>query len=327
MDPTRLIIDSDTATDDALAILLCALSERVTLEGVTIVAGNVDFDSQVENAKYTLELAGVAERVPVYEGAREPLERPHETATEVHGEGGLGGELFPDTGIDSAEEDAVDYILDTVQNEPAEFSLLCIGPLTNIAMALEREPELGESLDSVWVMGGAANTLGNVTPAAEYNFWADPEAAAQVLESLEVTMIDWGLSTRDGVLDDRALERLGQASDDSRFAEFFETISSSVREFTSATQGIDGVVQADGLAAALAIDPTLATLAGSYYVDVDDRDGLTRGYSLVDEDGVTDTDPQTRVVESVDTARFQAMVEGALLEGDPEARSNYSDVS
>ncbi|MCU4743041.1 nucleoside hydrolase [Natronoglomus mannanivorans] len=306
----RLVLDTDTAGDDTQAILLAALSDRVDLEGVTIGAGNVPFDYQVENAKYTLDLAGVAEDVPVYEGARSPLLKDHEFAEYVHGEGGLGGELFPDTGIPSADEHAVDYIVRTARENPGEITVACIAPLTNLALAYQREPDLPDLLADVWIMGGAVNTLGNFTPAAEYNFWVDPDAARIVLEAFETTLVDWGVTVRDSLFDESVFEAVEEI--DTPLAEFFTTITDAVREFNAESEhdalGADVTTQPDSMTLATLLEPDIVEEAGTYYVEVDDREGMTRGYSLVDELGIGDGEAKTRVVESVDGDRFERMM-------------------
>ncbi len=314
--PRRVVVDTDTAGDDAQAILMAVLSDRLDVDGLTIVAGNVEFDYEVENAKYALDLAGAAGDVPVHEGARSPLLKDHEHADYVHGEGGLGGDLFPDTGIPSADEHAVDYILRTVREDPGEVSLLCIGPLTNVAMALQREPDLNDYVDEVWAMGGAVHAPGNVTPAAEFNFWVDPDAAKLVLRELDVTLVDWGLSLSASVIDGEAFDRFADA--DTPYADFVRTISEPVREFTREEQGIDGATQPDSLTVALAMAPELRESVGTYHADVDEREGLTRGHSVVDTTGVTDRPARTRVVEAADAALFEEMFAGMVEAGDPE---------
>lgn len=311
----RVIIDSDTAGDDALAILLATLSDRLDVEGVTIVAGNAAFDHEVANAKYTLELADAD--VPVYEGARRPLLKGHETAEYVHGPGGLAG-IYPDPDVPSAEEDAVRYLLETARENPGEISLLCIGPLTNVALACVREPELSELLGEVWVMGGAFHAPGNVTPAAEFNFWVDPDAARIVLRELDVSIVDWGVCMESSVLRGPAIERISAACEDSAYAEFFATISEPVREFTRREQGIDGVTQPDSLTVACCFDPEIVLGANTYHVNVDEREGLTRGYSVADVNEMTDGERRTRVIEAVDGDRFEQVFTDALVAGDPE---------
>jgi purine nucleosidase len=313
----RLIIDTDTAGDDTIAILLAVLSDRAEVDGLTIVAGNVEFEYEVENAKYTLALADAEDDVPVYEGARSPLLKDHETAEEVHGEGGLGGERFPDTDISSTDEHAVDYIVRTARENPGEITLVCIGPLTNIAMALQREPDLGDLLDSVWVMGGARNCLGNVTPAAEFNFWVDPDAARIVLRDLEVTLVDWGACLEHGTLLGEEFEPLEAARDESPYADFFLDITTSARANKRETKGIDGTTQSDSLTVAGLLEPDLITEANTYPVAVDEREGLTRGYSMVDEDYVTDLPANTRIIESMDEDRYRQLLFDMLIHGNP----------
>jgi purine nucleosidase len=314
-DPRRVIVDTDTAGDDTQAILLACLTDRLAVEALTVVAGNVPFDYEVENAKYTLSLVD-REDVPVYEGAREPLLKDHEHAEYVHGEGGLGGELFPETGIDSAPGFGPDAIVERARESPGDISLLCIGPLTNLALAHAREPALPDLLDEVWVMGGAVEWGGNVTPAAEYNFWVDPDAAMRVVREFETWLVDWGVCVRDGVFGPETLDRI--AGIDTDLASFFETIAEPVRAFTADQQGIDGTTQPDSLAAALLAYPELRDAVDRHHVAVDEREGLTRGYSAVDTDGVTDGEPRTHVVRSADAEAYREAHLSMLAHGDPD---------
>lgn len=314
----RVIIDTDTAGDDTQALLLAATSDRLDIEGVTICTGNVEFEYMVENAKYTLELADVADDVTVYEGAREPLLKTHEFASYVHGEGGLGGDLFPDTGIPSGERHGADYIVEKARENPGELTLVCIAPLTNVALALQKEPNLNELLDEVWVMGGNVNCVGNVTPAAEFNFWVDPDAAKIALQELDVVLFDWGVTVRDTAFDADTLDDFADGAD-TELAEFFTEITDSVREFNEAALGRDVTTQPDaGLIAGL-IEPDLIERSGTYYTDVDEREGLSRGYLLTDENEVTSGEARTTVIESLDDERFRQMFEDMLFERSPEA--------
>jgi purine nucleosidase len=312
----RVIVDTDTAGDDTQALLLACLTDRLAVDAVTIVAGNVPFDDQVENAKYALSLADAAD-TPVYEGAREPLLKEFEHAEYVHGEGGLGGSLDPESGIESADGFAPDEIARRCRDEPGEITLLCIGPLTNLALAHAREPDLPDLVDEVWVMGGSVNAKGNVTPAAEYNFWVDPDAAKRVVGAFDVTLVDWGLSLRASVFGPGAFDEL--ASVDTDLAEFFLALTEQVREFTRERQGVDGATQPDSLTAALLAYPELREAISTYHVDVDEREGLTRGYTRVDVEGATDGPARTRVVESVDEAGFRDVNMAMLRSRDPDA--------
>jgi purine nucleosidase len=306
-DPLRAVVDTDTASDDALALVLAAQSERLSLEAVTTVAGNVSLARATANAKHTLGVAGVDP--PVHEGASRPLLKEFEFAEDVHGTGGLGA-VTADPDRPSAGGHAADAIVDRARGD-ADV-LVCLGPLTNVALALTRDPDLGDHLDAVWVMGGAANCLGNVTPAAEYNFWVDPDAATVVLRDLEVTLVDWGVSRRAGVLPGAAYERL--AALDTDLARFAVDSATRLREVTREREGTDGAVHPDGLALACVLG--LPHEAAPRYVDVDERAGMTRGYSLVDEAGVLEADPNGRVVTGADGDRFVEAVLAACR-GDP----------
>ncbi|WP_231187394.1 nucleoside hydrolase [Haladaptatus sp. DYF46] len=317
-DTRRVIIDTDTAGDDTQALLLAATSNDIEIEGVTICTGNVEFEYMVENAKYTLDMVGIAEDVTVYEGARSPLVKTHEYADYVHGEGGLGGDLFPDTGIPSGDRHGADYIVEMARENPGEITLACIAPLTNVALALQKEPNLNELLDEVWVMGGNVNCLGNVTPAAEFNFWVDPDAAKRVIRDLDVVLFDWGVTVRDTVFDADLLTEIDDGPD-TELASFFTEITTPVREFNEESQGRDMTTQPDAGLMATLIEPDLIESAATYHVDVDEREGLTRGYTLVDEDDVTDGEARTTVIESIDTATFHRMFEDMLFESSPKA--------
>jgi purine nucleosidase len=312
----RIILDTDTAGDDTQAILLAALADSIDLEALTVVGGNVPFEHEVENAKYTLDLAGAAADVPVYEGARRPLVKDIEHATHVHGKAGLGGDLVADTDITSAPGHAVDAIVETLRESPGEVTLVCIGPLTNIALALRREPALNSLADEIWVMGGAIGTLGNDTPAAEFNFWVDPDAATVVMNECDVTLVDWGLCVRDGTFDAETLAHLDAG--ETPYADFFTEITKQARELSRERTGEPATAQPDLLTAACVCHPELVTDADTIFVDVDEREGMTRGYSLADEHAITDGEPRTRVVRAVDTDLFERIATDMILHGDPE---------
>jgi purine nucleosidase len=306
----RVIVDTDTAGDDTQALALACLTDRLSVEAVTVVAGNVPFDREVENAKYTLSLVGVAD-LSVFEGARSPLLKEYEHAEEVHGAGGLGGDLHPETEIDSAPGFGPDVIAERCRESPGEISLLCIGPLTNLALAHAREPDLPDLVDEVWVMGGNVNCAGNVTPAAEFNFWVDPDAAHRALANFDVTLVDWGLCQRNRLGADLfdAVESL-----DTDLAEFFLQVNKQARAFGDD----ESVALPDGFTTALAAYPELREELETCRVEVDEREGLTRGYTSVDVRGLTDGTERTRVVETADDEGFKSVLLGMLRNGDPD---------
>ncbi len=194
---TKIILDCDPGIDDALAIAFAHGHPGLELVGITTVAGNVGLAKTTANALAVCEFIGAA-GTPVTAGCDRPLVRPAIDAREVHGDSGLGGATLPPPVAGPAPGHAIDYIVDTVRATPGEITLVATGPLTNIAMAVRREPRLTDWVRGFVIMGGSASR-GNVTPAAEYNIWADPEAAAAVFRAgWTVTMLGLDVTLRTG---------------------------------------------------------------------------------------------------------------------------------
>jgi purine nucleosidase len=197
----RLLIDTDTAGDDAIALLLALKTSRATLEAITINCGNVSFDQQVENALYTVELAGKSGRVGVFPGARHPLLRDWRTAEEVWGRDGMGESNFPKAQQRPERKFAVDEIVDIVNSNPGEITIVEQAPMTNMALALRKDSGIAKKVKHFYFMGGTNQFLGNVTPAAEFNMWVDPDAAKIVLRSgMPMTMVGWEICVKYGVV-------------------------------------------------------------------------------------------------------------------------------
>jgi purine nucleosidase len=194
---TRIILDCDPGIDDALAIAFAHGHPGIDLVGVTTVAGNVGLAKTTANALAVCEFIGAA-GTPVTAGCAGPLLRPALDARQVHGDSGLGGATLPPPAGRPAAGHAVDYIIDAVRAAPGEITLVATGPLTNIALAVRREPRLADWVREFVIMGGSAGR-GNVTPAAEYNIWADPEAAAVVFRAgWTVAMLGLDVTLRTG---------------------------------------------------------------------------------------------------------------------------------
>ncbi len=194
---TRIILDCDPGIDDALAIAFAHGHPGIDLVGVTTVAGNVGLAKTTANALAVCKFIGAA-GTPVTAGCAGPLLRPALDARQVHGDSGLGGATLPPPAASPAAGHAIDYIIDTVAAAPGEITLVATGPLTNIALAVRREPRLADWVREFVIMGGSAGR-GNVTPAAEYNIWADPEAAAAVFRAgWTVTMLGLDVTLRTG---------------------------------------------------------------------------------------------------------------------------------
>ncbi len=298
--PTRLIIDTDTAADDCFAILVGLLHPEASLEAITIVAGNVAFDQQVKNALITLDVAGRGGSVPVFPGSRQPLLRDWVSAEYVHLDG-KGGVSWPESAQRPEREHAVDALVRLVDANPGELSLVAIGPLTNIALAVARDPEFARKLRALYVMGGSNNARGNITPAAEFNFYVDPEAARIVFRAgFDVTVVTWDLTLRQAVF---GRERLGRIRAlDTPLARFFDVVNGPTLAFDEGV-GIPGSTHPDALTCLVAVQPSIVRRTAPYYIDVETAGELTRGFSMFDW-GVFGRTPNARVVEEIDAEGF-----------------------
>jgi inosine-uridine nucleoside N-ribohydrolase len=267
---TPIVIDCDPGHDDAIAILLALSSPEVELRGITTVAGNQTLDKTTRNALKVLELAGRTD-VPVAAGADAPLKRPLRVAANVHGETGLDGPDLPEPTTKVVEAHAADFLAELI--EPGVV-LVPVGPLTNVALMLQRHPDVRDRLERIVWMGGAI-AEGNVTPAAEFNAFVDPEAAAIVFESgIPVTMI--GLDVTHKALFTRAhADRLRDAGAAGRAV---AELSDFFQRFHESRYAFDGSPIHDALAVAHVIDPTLVTtLNCNIAIETDSRycDGRT----------------------------------------------------
>ena len=272
------LIDTDTASDDAVALLMALSAPGVRVAAITTVAGNVDVEQATRNAIYTAELCG--SDVPVFVGAAGPLLRVHENATWFHGGDGLGDHGYPLPRRAPEKTHAVDAIIQTIDANPG-LVMVTLGPLTNVALALARKPQIAAQVSRCVVMGGAPCCEGNVTPAAEYNIWVDPEAARMVLRGgLPVELVGWQLSRGDAILNAADIDfALSLSTDRARFA--IECNSHARAAYLKQT-GEHGISLPDPVAMAVAIDPTICTQASPHYVDVETASELTRGMTVVD---------------------------------------------
>ena len=190
----HFLIDTDTASDDAVALVMALRDPHVQIEAITVVAGNVSLDQGLQNALYTVELC--QKQVPVYRGMAAPILRPLETAQDIHGQDGMGDIGLPLSGWIPAAGHAVDIIRETINRHPSEITIVALAPLTNIAMAILLDPPLASKVKECIIMGGTAQGIGNINPVAEFNIWVDPEAAKIVFSSqMPITMVDWYTST------------------------------------------------------------------------------------------------------------------------------------
>jgi purine nucleosidase len=286
-----LLVDTDTASDDAVALIMALRSREVRVAAITVVAGNVSVAQATSNALFTVELCGA--NVPVYSGAESPLLRKLVIADWFHGAGGLGDHGYKPTKRRAEPPHAVDALIETVHENPG-IEIVTLGPLTNLAMALLREPKLAASVRRCVVMGGAPCCEGNVTPAAEFNIWVDPEAARIVFRSgLPVEMVGWQLCRGDAVLDQHDIERVLALKNS--VAEFAVRCNSTAVEAFFKQTGQRGMSLPDPVAMGIALNPALCISSSEHYVEIEISSELTRGMTLVDRLDVA-TDSRNREV-------------------------------
>ncbi|MCY3799486.1 MAG: nucleoside hydrolase [Chloroflexi bacterium] len=300
----NFIIDSDTASDDAVAVVMALRQPDIDVKAITVVAGNVPLPQAVQNALYTVELCGAD--TPVYAGCAKPLLRDLETAQDVHGRDGMGDIGLPLQGRGPAAGHAADTLRELINAHAGDITLVTLGPLTNVALALLREPELARCVSHCWIMGGIGSGHGNVTPTAEFNIWVDPEAAKIVYESgMNMTMVGWDISWKYATFDAEqaaVIRRIGTP-----LAEFVIDIQATLTEFSMTENALPGFDLPDPITMAAAIDPSIAQYR-DYRVDVTTGEGLERGITVVDVLGVTGRAPQMRVATSADRAAFVNML-------------------
>jgi inosine-uridine nucleoside N-ribohydrolase len=271
----RVIIDTDPGVDDALALLLAMRSPELQIEGITPVAGNVPLELTLPNALRMVEIAGRTD-IPVAVGAKVPLTRRLVTAAYAHGENGLGGAVFPEPRTKPIDEPAASFIRRIVRKYPGEVTLITIGPLTNVATALASDAELAPMVHSIVMMGGSLSG-GNITPAAEFNVYVDPEAARIVFQSgIPITMVGLDV-TRKTSLTDQHVKTL--ESSDNRVSQAAAKIARNAIDHNREQGFLVGPNMHDSLAVAAFLDPTVVTLE-DYYVDVETTGELTAGETL-----------------------------------------------
>jgi purine nucleosidase len=317
--PRTFLIDTDTASDDAVAIIMALRAPDVRVAAITTVAGNVNVEQSTRNALYTAELCG--SDVPVYMGADKPLLRRNEHAMWFHGRDGLGDHDYPAPRRTPGKLHAVDAMIETIEANPG-LVLVTLGPLTNIALALAKKPQIASQVSRCVIMGGNPCCEGNVTPAAEFNVWADPEAARMVmLSELPIELVGWHLCRFDAVLCDEDINRVIALN--TKVATFAIECNSHARKAYKIQTGEDGICLPDPVTMCLALDPTVGNWS-DHYVDVETQSELTRGMTLVDRLNVADDErnkavwvdvlrrPRAKVCWMIDNRRWRDALMTAL---------------
>ncbi len=307
-DKKKIIIDCDPGHDDMMAIMLAAASDQVELLGVTTVAGNQTGDKTFQNALKIITL--INEDIPVSRGCDKPLVRELVTAPQFHGQTGLDGADLPESGITPSDMHASDFIISSVMKSDERIVLVPTGPLTNVALALSKAPGIKDRIERIVLMGGGMRDS-NVTPAAEFNIYVDPEAAKIVFDSgIPVTMVGLDVTNR-AIMTPDEIEDLnnpgGRVSD---------VVVPLLRFFAKANKDIfdlPGAPLHDALAVASVIDPEVIQTK-HLRVDIEISGNLTRGMTLVDRYGVTGKTPNADVALELDNRRFVSMMSKAVAE-------------
>ncbi len=306
MSRSRILFDGDPGIDDALAIIFAVKSDNAKLEGITTVGGNITLDHTVQNALKILEITGHPE-VPVARGIAKPLLRGLKSTGEVHGKDGLGNVDLPPPKIKEKPVHAVDFIIDTIMDNPGEITLVPVGPLTNIAVAAVKEPRLKDYVKDVVIMGGAVTVSGNITSEAEFNIYSDPEAAKIVFHSgLPITLVGLDVTMKT-LLKPEHLSEIEAAK--TPVTEFVGKITKYYMKFYEEVVGVKGCGMHDPLAVAVAIDRSLVKTR-RLYVTVETRGEFTTGETVGDlrssKEGVVNP-PNMDVCVDVDSERFMRL--------------------
>jgi inosine-uridine nucleoside N-ribohydrolase len=293
-----VLIDCDPGHDDAMALLLALASPELEVLGITTVHGNQTVEKTTANALRVLEFAGFG-AVPVGRGAEVPLVRESMVADHVHGESGLDGPDLPAAVGHPVEAHAVDFLAERLLAAPSPVTLIPTGPLTNVALLLAVHPQVTDRIERVVLMGGAI-AEGNRTPAAEFNVWADPEAAARVFASgLDVTMVGLDVTHR-ALLTAGHAERLREAG---RVGTMVAELLDFYQRFHSRVYAFAGSPVHDAMAVAHVIDGSLLTTQHRH-VAIDCESELCRGRTVVDLWQVTGSEPNAQVAVDVDAEGF-----------------------
>ena len=307
----HLIIDTDPGVDDALAILAAAAHPNATIEALLVVAGNVGLHHTTTNAGVIVDL--IQRDIPIYAGCGEPLVLAGESAAHAHGDDGLGG-----TGLTSTRRPeplhASLALLDMVNREPGKYTLVALGPLTNIALTLKLDPALPHKLKRCVMMAGAVSAHGNMQLCTEFNVYADPEAAHVVFEAWGaagrlIELIDWEVTMRYGFTEELVTRwaALGTPK-----ADFFTAVSAHVNRFIREHRRRTTQYYADPVAMAVVLEPEIVTAAEEHYVAVELNGRYARGQTITDWQDLSGHPLNCRIIMTLNGERMWQLVENGL---------------
>lgn len=299
----KFIIDTDTASDDAVALIMALREKSIKVEAITVVAGNVPVDSAVRNALVSVQMADTY-RPPVYRGMHRPLLRELFTSEFVHGEDGMGNMDLPEPEIYPERRHAVDAMIDIITANPGEIELVTLGPLTNLAMAYLKAPQIARHIKNVTVMGSAGLGSGNITPVAEFNIFVDAEAADVVLNAgMPITMVGWDASMGKAFINEADIRSLQARG--SKTADFCIRCNASLREFNLRRLGEIGFDLPDPAAMAVAIRPELVLEDMYVFAEVETKSERTYGQVLIDSLRLRGRENNIRLCRLLDAAGFK----------------------
>ena len=304
----RFVIDTDPGVDDAHAIMMAFAHPDAQIEAITTVAGNVSLERTTANACTILDV--LEQDVPVYAGCSRALVASPSDASYIHGMDGLGDSGYPPSRRKVNEEHAVHALIRLANEAPGELTLVALGPLTNLALATRLDPSLPRKYKRLVVMGGSIHGTGNITSAAEFNVYTDPEAAAIVFDAWSgLTLISWD-TTIDHSFSNEQVEIL--MAIESPHAEFFRRITRQTIEYMHNFMGREAMFAPDGLAVAVALEPDIVRKAVTHYVQVELAGQYTRGQTTVDWFDRSQYEPNINLVLELDAARLWELMQAAV---------------
>jgi len=304
----RLVIDTDPGVDDAHAIMAAFAHPAARIEAITTVAGNVSVERTTANVCTILDI--LEQAAPVYAGCSLPMVRDAVDASHIHGADGLGDSGYPPSPRQVEDEHAVNALIRLANESPGELTLVAIGPLTNVALATRLDPTLPQKYERLVVMGGSIRGVGNVTTAAEFNAYADPEAAAVVFDAWPgLTLVSWE-TAMDHSFSAAQVEALLSA--DSPRAEFFRRITHRSIGVLEKTVGRKTLLEPDLLAVAVALEPDIVLKSETHHVRVELVGKHTRGHTSVDWLDSTGQEPNVNLVLEMDTERLWELLQAAV---------------